>query len=95
MSRGRKIGIIFIILGILIPLLSLLRVTGYDRSKGIIKNIYNVSVVIIEEKSTESPSKMTKFIPKRFPYRFILALGVFLVFIGIRRLDLSKKQQGG
>ncbi|MCX5802092.1 MAG: hypothetical protein NTU69_00925 [Proteobacteria bacterium] len=94
MSRGRKIGIMFIIIGTLIPLVSLLWVTGYDHKKGIISNIYNVSIVLREEKSgnegaVESSSKMTKFIPKRLPYRFILALGIFLVFIGILRLDLS------
>lgn len=91
MERAKKRGLIFIIIGVLIPVVLLFRVTGFSPQKGIVHNIYAVTIKIHDNTNIHRDSSgILRFVPHRVPYRFIVALGVFLVFLGIRDIEGSK-----
>ncbi len=91
MTKGKKIGLLFILLGIGIPALLLFRITGYSPQKGIIHNIYKTSIKVYDNSGLQKDdSKILRYIPHHVPYRFVVALGVFLIFIGIREIDRSR-----
>lgn len=93
MTKGKKIGLLFILLGIGIPALLLFRVTGYSPQKGIIHNIYGTSIKVYDNDNSslqKDDSKILRYIPHHVPYRFVVAIGVFLIFIGIREIDRSR-----
>lgn len=105
MKREKKRGLILIVIGICMPIVSLPFVAGFDPGKGIMKNVYetgiplqkanegagetSVASVKAEAKKTESLAE--RLTPRMVPLRYILALGVFLVFIGIVKLDKARK----
>jgi hypothetical protein len=109
MDREYKVGTVLIILGILIPLLSLPFMTGYEHGKGIIDNLFSLGIPV----KTESPKtqgaagpegkgkepgaklKITwdMVTPERFPFRFILAFGIFLMFVGFVRIDSERRKK--
>ncbi|MCX8023368.1 MAG: hypothetical protein N2745_11420 [Syntrophorhabdaceae bacterium] len=78
--RGRKTGMILIAIGIFLPLFLLFFVTGYKADAGIIKNLYGVKVMILFPPSY----------PISIPYRYILAIGVVLIFLGVRSMDINR-----
>ena len=91
MIKGKRIGFIFIALGIGIPIFLLFCVTGYNSQSGIIQNIYQVHIKVYESDSTNKEATgIIRYIPHYVPYRYALALGVFLIFIGIRQIEISK-----
>jgi hypothetical protein len=95
-DREKKIGIAFIVFGICFPLLLLPFISGYEKDKGIIQNLFNVGIMLKKEKPVTSketfPSSLMKIIPGRLPYRFVLAIGIFLIFTGIVKIDLSRRK---
>ncbi|OPY73199.1 MAG: hypothetical protein A4E64_02644 [Syntrophorhabdus sp. PtaU1.Bin058] len=117
MEKEKKAGIILIVIGICIPLLSLPFVTGFERHKGFLRNVYETGIPLVDpEKSgagirpeTERPkserpktegakdtrSFVERFTPRMLPLRYILALGVFLIFLGILRIDKALNRKGG
>ena len=94
MAREKKIGIMLILAGICIPLVLLPLVSGYAKEKGVIKNLLEVGIVIRKgepaKRDGAAPLSGTKGTPMMFPFRFVLAFGVFLVFAGIVKMDLSR-----
>ncbi len=57
MNKQKKIGIIFIIIGICVPLIALPFVSGWSDEKSLFDNFYNVGIQIREEKTAISDSK--------------------------------------
>jgi len=113
METEKKTGVILIVIGICIPLLSLPFVTGYERQKGILRNVYETGIPLqrvdtekreagIKPKSEKPKTEGTKdtrsflerFTPRMLPLRYILALGVLLVFLGILRIDKALNRKG-
>jgi hypothetical protein len=118
METEKKTGVILIVIGICIPLLSLPFVTGYERQKGILGNVYETGIRLqrvdtekreagikpeTEKPKSEKPktegtkdtrSFIERFTPRMLPLRYILALGVFLIFLGILRIDKALNRKG-
>lgn len=105
MDKEKKRGLILIVIGICMPLLSLPFVTGYEQHKGIVRNLYETGIPLqkagpeMSETSTkpqaqeakDKESLIEKLTPQMLPLRYILALGVFLVFVGIVKIDRARK----
>jgi uncharacterized membrane protein len=104
MDKEKQKGFILIVIGICIPLLSLPFVTGYEQQKGFVRNLYETGIPL-QEKGREMPEVSTKrqaqeaknggslverFTPRMLPLRYILALGIFLIFLGILRIDKAR-----
>jgi len=79
-TQKTKKGLIFITIGILIPAFFLMFVSGYDPGAGFIKNLLNIKIVVHIFKKTIG-----------IPYRFILALGVIIIYVGINAI-LKKEE---
>jgi hypothetical protein len=74
MTKNTKSGLIIIAIGVCIPLTLLFFISGYKEGAGFIANLLGVKIMMgISEK-----------LKIGIPYRFFLAFGILLVFIGIR-----------
>jgi hypothetical protein len=96
-NREKKTGILLIVCGICFPLMFLPFVSGYEKEKGIIQNFFNIGIMLKTTKPVTSGeafslSSIVKMIPERLPFRFILAIGIFLIFAGIVKIDLSRSR---
>ncbi|MCX5805437.1 MAG: hypothetical protein NT010_05115 [Proteobacteria bacterium] len=74
MKRNHKIGITLIVIGVCFPLALLPFVSGYKEGAGFIVNIFALKIMV----------NITEKLKFGIPYRFFLAFGVLLVFMGIR-----------
>jgi hypothetical protein len=95
MDREKKAGIALIVFGICFPLILLPFVSGYEKDRSIIQNLFHVGIVLKKEPVAAKeifPSSLMKIFPGRLPYRFILAIGIFLVFAGIVKIDIAKRK---
>jgi hypothetical protein len=103
MNRQKKIGIISIIIGICIPLITLPFVSGWSDKKGFIDNFLDAGIQIREEKTDESNSKAgnitdiknkkitySDLIPSKIPFRLFLAVTIILGYIGFVKIDSSR-----
>jgi hypothetical protein len=94
MDREKKIGIALIIFGICFPLIMLPFVSGYEKDKGIIQNLFDAGIVLKNERPVTGketfPASLMKIVPGRLPYRFLLASGIFFIFMGILKIDIWK-----
>jgi hypothetical protein len=108
MDREKKLGIILIIIGLLIPLAALPFVSGFSIDKGFYDNFYNAGIdvskntndntlnqPIANTKETNSKVRITwsMLIPNRIPFRFFLAPMVLLIYIGIIWIDRSRRKK--
>jgi len=97
-DREKKTGVVLIILGVFIPLILLPFVSGYEKEKGFIQNLYNVGIAIKEKRQADAKDTILSFldriIPGKLPYRFVLAFCVFLIFAGVVKIDTSRKRNG-
>ena len=97
MNGEKKIGFALIVFGICFPLMLLPFVSGYEKDKGIIQNLFNVGIVLKKEKPVTGgeifPPFLMKIIPGKLPYRFVLASGIFLIFTGILKIDISRRKE--
>jgi hypothetical protein len=109
MDPEKRLGIIFIIIGLIIPLILLPFITGFSREKGFYENFYNAGIAIRENGTKDNSSgqppiideganakvKVTwsMLIPQRIPFRFLLVPTVILVYMGIIRIDRSRRRQ--
>jgi hypothetical protein len=75
LSPRRKLYIL-ILIGILVPLFLLPFVSGYKAGAGWFSNLMNLEI--------------TCGLPFGIPYRFVLALAILLVFVGMRQLELLR-----
>jgi hypothetical protein len=107
MDRQRRVGIIIIIVGICIPLITLPFLSGYGKDKGIFENLYRVGIELrkdpqgnagnqsssnIEKPDGKTPA-FSRLIPKRIPFRFFLVITLILFYIGIVRINASSREQ--
>jgi len=107
MDREKRLGIIFIIVGLIIPLATLPFVSGFSKDKGFYDNFYNAGVNIRKDMkddtlsqsqtktgATNGKTKMTysMMIPQRIPFRFFLVPTVILIYMGIIRIDRSRRR---
>jgi len=109
MEKEKKTGIILIVIGICMPLLSLPFVTGYEQHKGILRNVYETGIPLQRvdpekreagiktktEGTKDRGSLIERYTPRMLPLRYILALGVFLIFLGILRIDKALNRKSG
>jgi hypothetical protein len=107
MDKEKKRGLILIVIGICMPLLSLPFVTGYEQHKGIVRNLYETGIPLQKagrempeispepqaQEAKDGGSLIERFTPRMLPLRYILALGVFLVFLGILRIDKARNRE--
>ncbi|HNQ63359.1 MAG TPA: hypothetical protein PLX88_05770 [Syntrophorhabdaceae bacterium] len=79
MINRKKRGIVLIFAGVLLPAALLYFITGYQEGAGFFKNLFGIKIQV---------SLFSKY---RFgiPYRFFVALGVILVFLGIKSFDIK------
>ncbi|OPX92421.1 MAG: hypothetical protein A4E58_03334 [Syntrophorhabdus sp. PtaB.Bin006] len=105
MHREKKIGIIYIVIGICIPLLALPFVSGYSKDKGFMHNFYNVGIKVnIEGWSAPAnqpppiPGKQNRrtityreFVPRLIPLRWFLAATAIFFYMGIIRIERSRR----
>jgi hypothetical protein len=105
MDRETKTGIILIILGLGISLATIPFLSGYAKEKGIVDNLYQAGIQIrhdipsgatnppAEGKITRTTPNFSKLIPKRLPFRLFLVITVILVYMGIVRIDASRRKK--
>jgi len=67
-----KKGIVFILIGVILPVIFLFFTSGYQEGAGFIKNLLGLKIYL---------KMFGKYIG--IPYRFVVALGVIIVYIGI------------
>jgi hypothetical protein len=108
MDTEKRNGIIIIIIGLLIPLAALPFVSGFSKDKGFYDIFYNAGIDIRKDTTdktlgqpatsaneTNSKARITwsMLIPHRIPFRFFLAPMVLLIYIGIIRIDRSRRKK--
>ena len=107
MDREGKFGIILIIIGICIPLMTIPFLSGYSKDKGMLDNLYQAGIELSKgnqgETGNQAPVKIAtpqrkspdfpKLIPKRIPFRFFLVITVILMYMGIVRIDASIRRK--
>jgi hypothetical protein len=107
MDHDKKIGIILIAIGFCIPLIALPFITGYDKNRGFYDNFYKVGIRIKNNKQSDKVTQhpqgvgnkklktsdiMQKIIPETIQFRFFLVFTVIFIYIGIVRIDRSKRR---
>jgi hypothetical protein len=108
MHPQKRHGIILIIIGLLIPLVALPFVSGFSKDKGFLGNFYDVGIPLGKDsidnavsqpttntKGTNSKLRITwsMLIPQRIPFRFFLVPTVLLIYVGIIRIDRSRRKK--
>jgi hypothetical protein len=79
MLSARRGPYILILIGIVVPLCLLPFLSGYKAGAGWFSNLMHVGIAF-------GPSFAV-------PYRFVLGIAIFLIFLGIRRLDLMRSEK--
>jgi hypothetical protein len=82
MQQQMKVALALLGTGILIPLLLLQVTSNYDPTASFLHNILHMEIVV---KGLEV--KVFGWTRIAIPYRFPLAAGIFLFFLGVRALD--------
>jgi hypothetical protein len=108
MDPEKKRGLILIIIGLIIPLFALPFVSGFSRDKGFKDNFLQTGIAlgkhtqdstagqpVVNPKDPNAKPRITysMLIPRRIPFRFILAPTVILIYIGIIRIDRSRRKK--
>jgi hypothetical protein len=76
MLDSRRKAIVLLLVGIVVPLLFIPFLSGYKADAGWFSNLMNIKVAL-------GPVVA-------IPYRFVLAVAIFLIFLGVRQLDLLR-----
>jgi hypothetical protein len=109
MDGERKKGVVLIAVGVIIPLMVLPLVSGHLPGKGFFTNLLSIGIPLrVEtrgpgqvppraEEQKQVPEKAKggweRYFPTVLPFRFVVALGVLLVFIGIVKIDATRKRR--
>ncbi len=107
MDREGKFGIILIVIGICIPLMTLPFLSGYSKDKAMLDNLYRAGIALKKDKhveaATQTPMKtatpqrklpsFSKLIPTRIPFRYFLVITAVLMYMGIVRIDASIRRK--
>ncbi len=107
-DREKKAGMLLIAIGICIPLMMLPFLSSSSKEKGIVDYIYKAGIAIKKENpgGEESPSPInfdkpkakisfSRIVPKRIPFRFFLAATLILLYMGVIRIDRSRRRLRG
>ena len=102
MNKQKKIGLILIIIGILIPLAVLPFISGWSNDKSFFNNFYDIGIQIREGEKVISESKPSDIkkkkltysdvLPSKIPFRFFLVFTVILIYIGISKIESSRQK---
>jgi hypothetical protein len=109
MNQRKKSGVIWIIIGICVPLIALPFVSGYSSNKGFFDNFYKIGIQIKKdphgmvgnEPLAHVDSRDGKglnwsiLIPKRIPFRFFLVITLIFLYVGIVRIAPPRREQDG
>jgi|GEM_PF-375630 len=108
MDPEKKLGIILIIIGLIIPLIVFPFVTGFSREKSFSDNFYNAGIKIGTAAEDNSPSQVpaksegaktqvkvtwSMVLPRKIPFRYFLVPTVILIYMGIIRIDRARKRK--
>ena len=107
MHPARKKGILFIVIGVCISLFSLPFLSGYRSDKGFVDNLFAVGIDLKKPGPSEGAGSaakgaggkdggitgvFSKFTPKRIPFRIFLVFTVILVYMGIIKIEQSRRK---
>lgn len=105
MDKERKVGTIFIVIGILVPLIVLPFVSGFSKDKGFYDNFFGAAIELSKdefetigaaEKDRDKPKGFTiefsRLKPKRIPFRFFLAFTLIFLYVGIVKIDSARRK---
>jgi len=76
-TKQKRAGLLLVAIGIAVPLLLLLITTGYNPDVNFFVNIFNLRITVYD--------------PFVVPYRFPLAFCIFLIFLGVRKLECPQR----
>jgi MFS superfamily sulfate permease-like transporter len=83
MKEKAKSGLLLILMGILVSMVGFCFTYGYRPDQGFVANIYNLYIPL---KFSASGT------PYKFAFRFVLAVGVLLIFVGFVKIDSSRRR---
>ena len=109
MDQQRKVGLILILIGICIPLITLPFLSGYSSDKGFFDNFYRVGIELRKDKTADSDSHpfeklerqeskgldFSRLIPKRIPFRFFFVPSLILFYVGFVKIDAARSMKEG
>ena len=106
MDPEKKIGILFILIAICIPLAAIPFLSGYSKDKGVIANLYGLAIEIKKDEGKDSSGQdaavekaprrtldFSRTIPKRIPFRIFLAFTLIFLYPGIVRIDAARRRE--
>jgi hypothetical protein len=101
MDRESKVGAVLIVIGICIPLAVLPFVSGYSKEKNIFQNLYQVGIALGDEKQVDAVKAKSsrdgfdfrKLVPRKIPFRLVLAATPVFLFAGYMRLDGARRRK--
>jgi hypothetical protein len=107
MNQRKKSGILWIVIGMCVPLLALPFLSGWSKERGFFENVYKIGIPIkkdVHGMAGNEPlahvdggqgggSKLSILIPKRIPFRFFLVVTLIFFYIGIVRLAPPRREQ--
>ena len=109
MERQRRLGLILILIGILIPLVTLPFLSGYSKEKGFFDNLYAAGIELKKNKQADAsahPSdnlerddrkvlEFSRLIPKRIPFRVFLVASLILFYVGFVKIEAARSMKKG
>lgn len=103
MNKERQLGITYILIGILVPILVLPFISGFSKDKSFNDNFYSAGIEISKDE-TESVSssnknekskgitlELSRLKPKKIPFRFFLVITLIFLYLGIIRIDSTRQ----
>ncbi len=79
MPAAQRKAYILILVGVIVPLALLPFLSGYHTGSGWFSNLMQLKISVTAAFA--------------IPYRFILAVAIFLIFIGVRLLDFRRPEK--
>ena len=109
MDRQRRLGLLLIVIGICIPLLTLPFLSGYSKDKGFFDNLYRVGIELRKDKRPDTGTQpftnverldrkvpdFSRLIPRRIPFRFFLVPSLILFYVGFVKIEASRPKKEG
>jgi hypothetical protein len=79
MLNARRKALLLILVGIIVPLLLLPFLSGHKAGAGWFSNLMHLRIAFGASFA--------------IPYRFVLAIAIFLIFLGVRQLDFLRSEK--
>lgn len=108
MDKEKKLGITYILIGVLVPLLVLPFISGFSKDKSFYDNFYGAGIELSKDeteiisssnKDKDTPKGITlefsRLKPKRIPYRFFFVITLIFLYLGIVRIDSARRNTDG